>query len=253
MSKYYYLYEQTKTTSNNNLEILNEAVVNNRPKISFRSVLQEAEMKNQNKRLYPEAICESIVEKLTPKIQNRSLLMEADHPLFVSKDPDVLKRRSTIVEWKNACAEIRDLKYLRESKKIIGENIVTLSGCKGPDLASLILDGVNIGFSLRALGSVEMLSDGTMRVQQPFVAITYDAVTSPSHDNARILEVLPESLNDFITKDQDLLYEADGFKEFIENEGVSLDKTDNDVRRFLNEIINEQFHQVISKKIYFKL
>ncbi len=252
MSKYYYLYEQTKTSSHNNLEILSEAVVNNRPKLSFRSVLQEAEALNQNKRIYPEAICESIVAKLSPKIQNRSLLMEADHPLFVSNDPEVLKRRSTIVEWKNACAEIRDLKYNSETKQIVGENIATLSGCKGPDFASLIMDGVNIGFSLRALGSVEALSDGSMRVQQPFIAITYDAVTNPSHDNARVLEILPESLNDFISQDQELLYEADGFKEFLEMEGLNLDRN-NPVKRFLNEIINEQFHQVISKKIHFKL
>ena len=41
-SKYYYLYEQTKTVSSRNLEILNESVVNGKPKISFRTVLQEA-------------------------------------------------------------------------------------------------------------------------------------------------------------------------------------------------------------------
>jgi hypothetical protein len=66
-----------------------------------------------------------------------------------------------------------NLRFDSKSKQIIGE-ISTLSGFKGPDLAGLIKDNVNFGFSLRALGSVEQLSDGTINVVEPMVPVTYD-------------------------------------------------------------------------------
>lgn len=167
-NKYFYLYEQVSTVSSHNLDILSETVVAGRPKYKFQSYLQEANVLNQNKRRYDQSICESIVEKLTPKVQNRSLLMEIDHPLFVSSDPETLKRRSTIVEINNSAAKIDKIKF--DKGKILAE-VTTLTGFKGPDLAHLIQDGVNFGFSLRALGSVQQLTDGTMNVTQPMLPI----------------------------------------------------------------------------------
>lgn len=251
MKKYYYLYEQTKTVSSHNIEILNETkTLSGKPKIAFNTILQEANVKNQNKRIYSQSICESIVSKLMPKVQNKSLLMEIDHPLFVSSDPETLKRRSTIVELNNSAAIIRNIKF--DKGKIIGE-ISTLSGFKGPDLANIIHDGVNFGFSLRALGSVEKLTDGTLNVTEPMIPITYDVVSNPSYSNARILEILPESMSDFITSDKQLLCESEEFKTFVETEGIKLPETNQDVYKFLNSVINENFINIISKKIIFKI
>ena len=54
-----------------------------------------------------------------------------------------------------------------EGGDIIGE-IETLSGFLGPDIAKMVLyDKVNVGFSLRALGSVDTKPDGTIEVLQP--------------------------------------------------------------------------------------
>lgn len=247
-NKYYYLYEQTKTVSAHNLEILSESSVGGKPKFAFNTVLQESGVKNQNKRIYSQSICEGIVSKLMPKVDNRSLLMEIDHPLFVSADKEVLQRRSTVVEMNNCAAVIRKLKF--HNGQILGE-VETLSGFKGPDLAGLIKDGVNFGFSLRALGSVQQLSDGSINVIEPMIPITYDAVSSPSYNNARILEILPESLNDFMTADQTLLCESDEFKDFIEKERVQVFEN-TAVNQFLDEYINESFLRVITKKVQFK-
>jgi hypothetical protein len=250
MGKFYYLYEQTNTVSSDNLKILNESVVNGRPKISFRTVLQEANVKNQNKRVYSEEICESIVNKLQPKVSNSSLLMEVDHPLFVSDNKDVLQRRATIVEINNCGAKVNKL-YIKNNQ-ILGE-VTTLSSFKGPDVAGLINDGVNFGFSLRALGSVEQLTDGTLSVKQPMIPITYDLVSSPSYSNARILELLPESLNDFISPDQTLLYEdTDELRNFMETEKVQV-TNHNDVAQFLDQVLSESYRDIITKKIMFKL
>ena len=250
MGKFYYLYEQTNTVSSDNLKILNESVVNGRKKYSFRTILQEANIKNQNKRVYSEAICESIVNKLEPKVNNNSLLMEVDHPLFVSDNKDVLQRRATIVEINNCGAKVDKL-YIKNNQ-ILGE-ITTLSAFKGPDVAGLINDGVNFGFSLRALGSVEQLTDGTLNVKQPMIPITYDLVSNPSYSNARILELLPESLNDFISPDQTLLYEdTDELREFMETEKVQVTNY-NDVALFLDQVLSESYRDIIAKKIMFKL
>jgi len=177
MGKFYYLYEQTKVVSANNLEIISESVSGGKPKISFRTILQEADVKNQNKRVYNQAICESIVGKLQPKVDNNSLLMEIDHPLFVSDNKEVLQRRATLVEINNSAAAIKKLSF--KNGQILGE-VSTLSSFKGPDLAGLINDGVNFGFSLRALGSVQALTDGTLNVVEPMIPITYDSTESLS-------------------------------------------------------------------------
>lgn len=85
--------------------------------------------------------------------------------MVISKDPNVMKRRATTVEYKSCGALLRNI-YM-EGGDIVGE-IETLSGFHGPDIAKMVLyDKVNIGFSLRALGSVNTLSDGTIEVLTP--------------------------------------------------------------------------------------
>ena len=127
------------------LEILSEGVSENsgQPKVIFRAKLQTAQEKNQNGRIYSYKVCESIVNQLKDKAKNRSLLMEVDHPMVATKDPGLMKRRSTTVEYKSCGALLRNI-YMQENS-IIGE-IETLSGFHGPDIAKMILlDKVNIG------------------------------------------------------------------------------------------------------------
>lgn len=247
-NEYSFILEQTNVVSYDDIKILEESTVNKKPKIAFEATLQTANQRNNNNRIYDTAICESIVGKLTPKASNRSLLMEIDHPMFVSGDPAILKRRATIVEINNCAALIRKINF--KNNNIIGE-VETLSGFKGPDLANLInRDKVNIGFSLRALGSVETLADGTLMVKQPFHAVTYDAVSSPSHDSARVMQFLPECSTEFVPETA-TLYEADDVI-YLEAEGINLDNG-NAVMGFLNEIINTKFEDIISKGIQFKI
>jgi hypothetical protein len=187
------------------------------------------------------------VDKLQTKVMNNSLLSEINHPMFVSSDKEVLQRRSTVVELDNCAAIIRKLKF--HNGQILGE-METLSGFKGPDLAALISDGINVGFSLRALGSVKTLTDGTIEVTQPLIPITYDVVSNPSYTNARILEILPESLSDFISSDQTLLTESEDFSEYIKSDHIQ--KFENTANlEFLNKIITEHFNTAV-KNIRFK-
>jgi len=82
------------------VEILSEGVTEKtgEPKVVFKAVLQTADEKNQNGRIYSRKICESITNQLREKALNRSLLMEVDHPMVATKDANVMKRRATTVE-----------------------------------------------------------------------------------------------------------------------------------------------------------
>lgn len=82
------------------VQILSEGVseATGEPKVVFKAVLQTADEKNQNGRIYSQKICESITRQLREKALNRSLLMEVDHPMVQTKDPNVMKRRATTVE-----------------------------------------------------------------------------------------------------------------------------------------------------------
>jgi hypothetical protein len=82
-------------------------------------------VKNKNNRYYSSAICESIVNQLSPKASGRSLLMEIDHPLFVSADPEVLKKRASIIEINNCAAMIREIGFKNNKISCVFE---TLSG-----------------------------------------------------------------------------------------------------------------------------
>ena len=151
--KYNFIFERTSVVHNHDIEILEETELGGgKGKIAARCNLQESETRNRNNRYYSNAICESIVGQLSPKATGRSLLMEVDHPLFVSGDPEVLKKRASIIEINNCGALIREIGF--KNKQIYGI-FETLSGFKGPDLYNLIVkDKVDIGFSLRALGAV---------------------------------------------------------------------------------------------------
>jgi len=171
-SNYCFLFETTSVVPNSEIEILEETKTEQGRKISFKSRLQESNVRNQNRRIYDDTVCESIVEQLGPKAKSRSLLCEIDHPMGSGGDPTAMKQRAAIVEVKNCGAVIREIQF--KNGEITGI-LETLSSFRGPDLHKLITDDkVDIGWSLRALGGVTPLQDGTLKVNSPIRAITYD-------------------------------------------------------------------------------
>ncbi len=248
--RYNFIFERTSVVKNHDIQILEESSVGDgRSKITARAALQEAEVKNRNSRYYTSPICESIVNQLAPKAQGRSLLMEIDHPLFISSDPEVLKKRASIVEVNNCGALLRDIGF--KNRQIYGV-FETLSSFKGPDLYNLITkDKVDIGFSLRALGAVETLQDGTIMVKDPIRPITYDIVSNPSHANAKVLEFLPEAANEFMP-DGNVICEAE-YLDILSKDQIIISEGDSMVVRFIDDIINERFESIVSRNIKFRI
>jgi hypothetical protein len=251
--KFAFLFEQTCVVSNSQIEILEETyTADKKPKLVFKSRLQESDVKNQNKRRYKSVVCESIVDQLSPKAKSRNLLMEVDHPLFNVSDPNQLKQRAGIIEIKNCGALIKEITF--NNGNVIGL-IETLSGFLGPHVANLVSkDKIDIGFSLRALGGVTPLTDGTLEVNMPIRAITYDIVSNPSHQNSRIIEFLPES--DMSMSINDSILAESGDLELLESlDNITLSQVNNNycIRTFTDDLIHETFLNIINKGLRFHI
>ena len=80
-----YNYINDVVSPSQKVEIISEGVSpeSGEPKVIFRAKLQTANEKNQNGRVYSQAVCESIVKQLKDKALNRSLLMERDKKLSI--------------------------------------------------------------------------------------------------------------------------------------------------------------------------
>ncbi len=184
------IMEQAFVTPASNIQILEEGYeANGSPKLIFKAILQTANEKNFNNRVYPAEVLAQVVEKLAPKAQARNLYSELDHPLPETSDPAVLKKRAVAVKLKEACALITDIQF--DGSTVTG-TFEALDTPNGRILRSLVKDGAQIGFSLRAVGSVEGQPDGTLLVTA-LNPITYDVVSTPSHSSAIVTEILNES------------------------------------------------------------
>ncbi len=248
--KFSILFESTNTITPDDIVILESESKNKEgtERIIFKTKLQTANEVNGNRRYYSRDICNRIVENLRPLAKSRSLLQEVDHPFINSSDSDVQKKRAVTVDYKNCGSLIRDI-YL-ENNDIVGE-IQTLSGFLGPSLRDLIVkDKVNIGFSLRMLGSVKPHPnmEGVSLITDPIRPITYDVVTNPSHKSAKIISFIPESASDFIDDGASLITE----NEILTLENVHLPITSRKlIDEFLMNILKEQFSSIKSFKFDF--
>lgn len=160
-------------------------------RIKFKAILQERDVINNNKRTYSENILRMIVAQLGPKATERKLLAELDHPISDSSDKFTQLKRTATISLKEACIVITKLEF--DGRYIVAE-CETLTTPAGMIIYSLLKDKVVFGFSLRALGSTQQNPNGTITVMEDgFKAITFDAVSNPSHSNAIITEILSES------------------------------------------------------------
>jgi len=87
-------------------------------------------------------------------------------------------------------------------------------------------------------------------VKDPIRPITYDIVSNPSHINARVLEFLPETANEFIP-DSNMICEGETL-ELLGKDRIAISEGDSMVIRFIDDIINERFESVVSKGIKFR-
>ena len=145
-------------------------------------VVQRADSKNQNGRVYPKHILEKEVEKyVATSIAENRALGELDHP------------ESTVINLKNVSHNIKSLWW--EGDDLMGK-IEILPTPSGNILRELFANNITVGISSRGMGSVQPLGEGTVEVQDDFELLAWDFVSTPSTQGAFMRPVgLSESYN----------------------------------------------------------
>ena len=131
-------------------------------------LMQEAEVKNGNGRMYSKDILIREVNNYKRLVEQNRALGELDHP------------DSPIVNLNNASHLVTDI--WMEGPKCFGK-IKVLPSPSGRILDSLVKSGVQLGISSRGLGSLQE-KNGVNMVQDDFQLICFDMVSDPSTPNA---------------------------------------------------------------------
>ena len=156
-------------------EQINESISQNGGKLVVHGVLQRANAKNQNGRVYPREILEREGKKYTQEfVAQKRALGELDHP------------DSSVVNLNNASHNVVEMHW--DGDDLLG-TVEVLSTPSGNILKELFRSGIKLGSSSRGLGSVEPVNekageDGTVEVQADFELIAFDFVSNPSTHGA---------------------------------------------------------------------
>ena len=152
-------------------EQINESMKENNGKLIVQGVLQRAEAKNQNGRIYPREILVREAKKYTKEfIKQRRAMGELDHP------------ESSVVNLSNVSHNIKDMHW--EGDNLLGV-VEVLSTPSGNILKELFKSGIKLGISSRGMGSVETVQEnGAQEVQGDFELIAFDFVSNPSTHGA---------------------------------------------------------------------
>jgi len=195
-------------------------------KVIFEAYLQEADTKNQNKRIYPQIVLNEAMNKINDKITRRAFVGELDHP--ISED----QVRQTTVMYKEVSHIIREWGW--DNSLIRGVVETTPYSPNGKTLSGLILDRVPVGFSLRGLADVEDKSS-FQEVLSPLIIISYDSVSEPSHNTATIQEIRNEHVVHIMNESKQLIRCSNG-KCYLPN--------------YFDELIEKRILQLSSKYKY---
>ena len=123
-------------------------------------VMQMAETKNHNGRMYSQALLEREVDRYKKLVQDRRALGELDHP------------ESSVINLQN-CSHLVTSIWM-EGKKVMGK-IEVLPTPSGQILKNLVECGVPCGISSRGMGSVRE-SNGVTLVEDYLQLISFDMV-----------------------------------------------------------------------------
>ena len=155
----------------------------NRPLV-VKGVIQRAEAKNQNGRIYPREILEREINKyIEGPVKEKRALGELDHP------------ESSVINLQNVSHNVTKIRMTGDD--VYGE-VEILPTPAGKILQALFASGITVGISSRGMGSVKEGSGGTVEVQDDFELLCFDFVSTPSTHGAFMTPVgraLQEGVN----------------------------------------------------------
>ena len=152
---------------------INESLNKNGGRLIVSGVLQRAEAKNQNGRVYPKETLMREAEKYADEfIREKRALGELDHP------------DSSVVNLNNVSHNVLDMDW--KGNDLVG-TVEVLGTPSGNILKELFKSGIRLGISSRGMGSVKEVfseGEGTLQVQPDFELIAFDFVSNPSTHGA---------------------------------------------------------------------
>ena len=153
---------------------IDESIKENNGKLVVKGVLQRAESRNQNGRVYPrEVLLKEVGKYLENQVSERRALGELDHP------------DSSVVNLNNASHNVVEMHW--DGDDLLG-TVEVLSTPSGNILKELFRSGIKLGISSRGLGSVEAVNEDNgnpvMKVGKDFELIAFDFVSNPSTHGA---------------------------------------------------------------------
>ena len=164
---------------------ISEAMKENDGKLVVKGVLQRADAKNQNGRVYPREILTREAKNYNSNfIQQKRAMGELDHP------------DSSVVNLQNVSHNITEMHF--EGENLLG-TVEILTTPSGNILRELFKNGIKLGISSRGMGSVEVVDEGdgkqpSMKVGDDFELIAFDFVSNPSTHGA-FMHPLTEGIN----------------------------------------------------------
>ena len=162
---------------------LNESFDDPDSTVIVQGVLQRANAKNQNGRVYPKDILQREVQKYDQNfVKERRALGELDHP------------DSSVVNLQNVSHNVVEMMWSGDD--LVGK-VELLPTPNGNILKQLFKAGIKLGISSRGLGSVRKnVRENADEVQDDFELIAFDFVSNPSTRGAFLFpsEQLKESV-----------------------------------------------------------
>ena len=165
--------------------LIERSIKENKP-LMVSGIIQRAEAKNQNGRIYPKEILEREIQKyIAGPVKERRALGELDHP------------ESSVINLQNVSHNVIRVKMVGDD--VYGE-VEVLSTPAGNILKELFRNGITVGISSRGMGSVQESGNGTVEVQDDFELLCFDFVSTPSTHGAfmkpagRAIQELQESV-----------------------------------------------------------
>ena len=150
--------------------LVERSIKENKP-LMVSGIIQRAEAKNQNGRIYPKDILEREIKKYAEgPVKERRAMGELDHP------------ESSVINLQNVSHNIVEVRM--KGNDVYGK-VEILSTPAGNILKELFRNGITVGISSRGMGSVkENVSEGTVEVQDDFELLCFDFVSTPSTHGA---------------------------------------------------------------------
>ena len=164
---------------------VNESLKENDGKLVVKGVLQRADAKNQNGRVYPMEILQREAKNYAEGyVKQKRALGELDHP------------DSSVVNLQNVSHNVTEMHF--EGLNLLG-TVEILTTPAGKILRELFKNGIKLGISSRGMGSVEVVDEGdgkqpSMKVGDDFELIAFDFVSNPSTHGA-FMHPLTEGIN----------------------------------------------------------